>query len=145
MNQYSAWQSYRKVSTTTAPPGQLVLMLFDGAIRFCNQALAGFDHEDPLEFNQTISNNLLRAQSIIHELSQSLDLQQGGELALTLRGLYDYMDRRLTESNLRKTADGIHETIERLGVLQSAWQEMLMRQTPGMAQPEMCASLSACV
>jgi flagellar secretion chaperone FliS len=121
-------------------------MLFDGAIRFCKQALAGFDHDDPLQFNQTINNNLLRAQSILHELSQSLDLQQGGELAATLRGLYDYMDRRLTESNLRKTSTGIHETIERLETLQGAWQEMLTQQNPSVLEPEItCAGLSACV
>ncbi len=120
-------------------------MLFDGAIRFCNQALSGFNHEDPLQFNQTINNNVLRAQNILQELSQSLDLQQGGELASTLRRLYDYMDRRLTESNLHKTADGIEETITRLGTLRSAWQQMLAQQAATVPQYESCGSLSACV
>lgn len=147
MNHANAWQSYKKVSTHTAPPGQLVLMLYDGALRFLERALLAFENDDPLEFNQTINNNLLRAQSILHELNQSLDLQQGGELAMTLRRLYDYMDRRLTESNLKKVPDGITETIQRLTVLRNAWHEMLLGQgatpqpEPGM-QP---AFLSTCV
>lgn len=145
MNHQNVWQSYRKVATVTAPPGQLVLMLFDGAIRFCNQALAGFDHDDPLEYNQTINNNILRAQNILNELNQSLDLQQGGELARTLRQLYDYMDRRLTESNLTKSKEGINETIMRLGTLRGAWYEMLSKQGTPDNQPVSAESLYACV
>ena len=53
------WQSYRQVATQTATPGQLVLMLFDGAIRFLDRALAGFDLDDPAECNSTVSNNVI--------------------------------------------------------------------------------------
>ncbi len=60
-------------------------MLYDGAIRFLERALEGFQHDDPLEFNLTINNNILRAREIINELNNSLDLAQGGELAATLR------------------------------------------------------------
>ena len=78
-------RSYQTIATQTAPPGQLVLMLYEGAIRFLERALAGFQHEDPLEFNETINNNVIRAQDILNELSNSLDLHQGGALAATLR------------------------------------------------------------
>ena len=47
------WQSYRKVSTQTASPAHLVLMLYDGAISFLERGLTGFNYSDPLEFNQT--------------------------------------------------------------------------------------------
>jgi len=131
MNLRQPWQSYRQVSTQTASPGQLVLMLFDGAIRFLDRALEGFELEDPVEFNQTISNNILRGQSIVQELNNSLDLDRGGELALTLRRLYEYMDDRLMESNMRKKPDGIRDTIRRLTTLRDAWQQMLcQRATP---------------
>jgi flagellar protein FliS len=147
MNYTSAWHSYRKVATHTASPGQLVLMLFDGALRFLNRALSGFEKDDPVEFNETINNNLIRAQSIIFELNKCLDLERGGELAITLRRLYDYMDRRLSESNVKKVPDGIAETIQRLTVLRDAWQQMLLSQgTAPQPQPGMQpASLSACV
>src|SRR5215468_7180075 len=67
MNRSNPWKSYREVATQTAPRGQLVLMLFDGALRFLDRALMGFSKDDPAEFNQTISNNIIRAQDIIGE------------------------------------------------------------------------------
>ena len=144
MNYQRPWNSYRQISAHTASPGQLVLMLYDGAIRFLEKSLSGFDMDDPLDFNQTISNNLLRAQSIINELSGTLNLDQGGELAHTLRRLYSYMDDRLMESNLSKTPEGIRDTVRRLTVLRDAWQEMLQRRTVESAQPVEYASLCAC-
>jgi flagellar secretion chaperone FliS len=121
-------RSYQTIATQTAPPGQLVLMLYEGAIRFLERALAGFQHEDPLEFNATINNNVIRAQEILNELNNSLDLHQGGDLAATLRRLYGYMNRQLTLSNTRKSPEGIHDSIERLSVLRDAWSEMLRQQ-----------------
>jgi flagellar secretion chaperone FliS len=136
-------RSYRTIATQTAPPGQLVLMLYEGAIRFLDRALAGFEQEDPLEFNATINNNVLRAQEILHELDHSLDLPQGGELALTLRRLYDYMNRQLTLSNTRKSPEGIHDTLKRLYVLRDAWSEMLREQTCLSPEPASFAGLTA--
>lgn len=119
------WQSYKKVATQTAGPGQLVLMLFDGAIRFLERAQGGFELEDPGEFNLTINNNVHRAQAILDELNGSLDMARGGEISQHLRGLYNYLDRRLDESNRTKTPEGIRECVERLNVLRGAWSEML--------------------
>jgi flagellar protein FliS len=133
MNLTHPWQSYRRVALETAPPGQLVLMLFDGIIRFLEQARQGFAHEDPLEFNRTIHNNITRAQAILQELNTSLNLEAGGEFAATMRGLYNYMDRRLQESNVNKTPEGIREVISRVTVLRDAWHEMLRNATPAAA------------
>lgn len=125
MNHVNAWKSYRQISTQTASPGQLVLMLYDGAIRFLERALLGFGKEDPAEFVQTISNNVLRAQDIIQELNYSLDLERGGAFAANLRDLYFYMDRRLMQSNLDKTPEGIRDVVSRLSILRQAWADML--------------------
>jgi len=121
-------QSYRQVATRTASPGQLVLMLYEGAIRFLERAQTGFALPDPLECNTTINNNLLRAQEIIRELDFSLNLTAGGELAFELRRLYDYFDRRLQESNQKKEPGGITEVIARLSVLRDAWASILQNQ-----------------
>lgn len=128
MNPKNPWQSYQQVATRTASPGQLVLMLYEGAIRFLERAHAGFALEDPVESNTAINNNILRAQDIIRELDFSLNLEQGGDLAAQLRRLYDYFDRRLLEANLRKDAEGITEVIQRLTVLRDAWATMLAQQ-----------------
>ncbi|MEY2411157.1 MAG: flagellar secretion chaperone FliS [Verrucomicrobiota bacterium] len=142
MQNANAWQSYRQVATLTATPGQLVLMLYDGAIRFLEQARAGFAHDDPLEFNQTINNQVIKAQAIINELNLYLDMKNGGDCASNFRRLYDYLDRRLQESNQRKEEKGIQEVISRLTVLRNAWAEMLKQGTtaePGAIHPSLCA------
>ena len=134
MQRVNPWQSYRQVATSTATPGQLVLMLYDGAIRFLEQARLGFTKDDPLEFNQTINNNIIRAQAIINEMNACLNMEAGGELSKTLRGLYNYFDRRLQESNQRKEEQGINEVLQRLGVLRDAWAQMLQKTGPEPAE-----------
>jgi flagellar protein FliS len=119
------WQSYRQVATKTATPGQLVLMLFDGALRFLDRAMVGFDLDDPLDSNLAINNNILKAQEIIRELNMSLNLDKGGEFAVTMRRLYNYYDLQLSQSNLRKDAEGVKLVIRLLTVIRNAWAEML--------------------
>jgi flagellar secretion chaperone FliS len=112
----------------TAAPGQIVLMLFEGAIRFLERAEGGFGIDDPAEANQAIHNNIQRTQEILHELNMALDVQSGGELAQTLRSLYEYMDRRLLESNLHKKSEGVVESRRHLSTLRDAWAQMLQGQ-----------------
>lgn len=129
------WKSYRQITTLTAPPGQLVLMLYEGALRSLERALPGFTYADPAEANMTIHNNLQHAQEIIHELNRSLNLDQGGEFAVTMRRLYDYFDRRIQESNLQKEPTGVEEVIRHLTVLRDAWAAMLQNQSSPEAMP----------
>ncbi len=119
------WDSYRKVATQTATPGQLVLMLYDGALSFLEKALLGFDHQDPLLRNQTISNNIIRSQAIIHQMNASLNMAAGGEVSANFRRLYNYFYRRLTEANRSKQIGPIQEVISRLRVLRDSWAKML--------------------
>lgn len=124
------WKSYRQTATLTAPPGQIILMLYDGALRFLERALSGFRCTDPAELNMTVHNNLQRAGEIIRELDCVLNLERGGELAETLHRLYAYFESRLHTSNLRKQRDGIEEVIRHLSVLRDAWAMMLRGETP---------------
>ena len=119
------WQSYRQVATKTATPGQLVLMLFDGALRFLDKALVGFDLDDPLDSNLAINNNILKAQEILRELNMSLNMEKGGEFATTMRRLYNYYDLQLSQSNLQKDPAGVELVIRLLSVIRGAWAEML--------------------
>jgi flagellar secretion chaperone FliS len=142
MQRNNPWQSYRKVATQTATPGQLVLMLYDGAIRFSEQALTGFQHKDPVGFNQTIHNNIQRASAIIQELNTSLDMRRGGEVSANFRRLYNYMYRRLLQANIRKEREPIEEVIGRLKVLRESWAEML-KQGPNPVDREDATELQA--
>ena len=119
------WQSYRQAATKTATPGQLVLMLFDGALRFLDRALIGFDLDDPLESNLAINNTILKAQDIIRELNASLNMELGGEFSATMRRLYNYYDSQLSKSNLQKDPTGVQLVIRLLTEIRNAWSEML--------------------
>jgi flagellar protein FliS len=96
-------RTYRTNSVLTASPGQLVLMLYDGALKAMRLAREGFaqPESDPRRL-EGINTNLLKAQAIIGELQDTLDHQAGGEFAATMHRLYDYYNRRLLEANIRK-------------------------------------------
>jgi flagellar protein FliS len=100
-------------------------MLFDGALRFLDKALIGFDLDDPLDSNLAINNNIIKAQEILRELNSSLNMEQGGEFATTMRRLYNYYDLQLSQSNLRKDPTGVQLVIRLLSVIRGAWAEML--------------------
>ncbi len=122
-------RTYRANSVLTASPGQLVLMLFDGALKAMNLALDGFDR--PLEDRrriEVINKHLLKAQMILSELQSGLNLAAGGEFAQTMYRLYEYHNRRLFEANIRKDPTAVRE-VERLVMeLRDAWAQMLSQQ-----------------
>ena len=95
-------KSYKAQSVQTASPGKLVLMLFDGYLRFTTAAKKSFDEEDLTKKNEGINNNLIRAQNIVTELQSSLDMSVPGELPGTLYRLYDYVLHQLQQANLQK-------------------------------------------
>ena len=122
-------KTYKTISLQTASQVELVIRMYEGAIRFLEMAKLGFEYEDPIEQIETIHNNVTRAQEIINELNMTLDMEQGGETAIQLRDLYNYFDNRLFDSNLRKDVSGIQEVIDRLGSLLEAWEEIGQEQT----------------
>jgi flagellar secretion chaperone FliS len=141
MRAANPWKSYRETATLTAPPGQIVLMLYEGAIRSLERSLPGFSISDPAEANMIIHNNLQRAQEIIRELNCALNMEQGGEFSANMRRLYDYLERRIWESNLKKNSTGIGEAIRHLTVLRDAWATMLTKQ--GSSAPDPRPALAA--
>jgi len=135
MNYAQARRFYQKIAAETASPGQRVLMLFNGSISFLEKALVGFQSDDPLEFNQTINNNIQRAQAIVRELNTVLDMRAGGSFSDNMRQIYTYLDHRLQESNIRKQKDGVQEALGLLTILRDGWEEMLSRQDEVASAP----------
>lgn len=129
------YQAYQSGAVFTASPAQLVLMLFEGAIKFLNIAVEGFKHQDPLEFNLTIHQNVQKAQAIIRELRACLDPEKGREFADRMTALYDYFDRRLQEGNMKKNSEPLLEVVRHLEVLRDAWKEMMQKQSSTAAAP----------
>lgn len=119
-------RAYQTQSILTASPGQLVLLMYDGALRFLAQARAGFTlpEEDSNRIAQ-INTGLLRAQAVIAELQANLDHSAGGEMAKNFDRLYDYHLRRLLEANVRKDESIVIEVERLLRELREGWAEML--------------------
>ncbi len=119
-------RTYRANSILTASPGQLVLMLFDGALNALAIARAACDDNsgNPRRV-EVIHTQLVKAQKIIAELQGTLNMEAGGEFARTMYGLYDYYDRRLVEANIKKQSAPIAEVERLLGEVRNAWSEML--------------------
>lgn len=144
MRSIDPWKSYHQTATLTAPPGQIVLMLYDGALRFLERALAGFGCADRAELTLTVHNNLQRARDIIRELKCSLNREGGGDLAETLHRLYEYFEHRLHTSNIRKKRDGVEEVIRHLTVLRDAWAAMLRGEgSAAFSEPVPATALAA--
>ncbi len=126
-------QAYRTASVETASPAKLILMLFDGAVRFLHQALAGFDLPAAAARNEAITGNILKSQRIIAELRGSLNLEKGGEVGQTLHRLYSFMDAQLREANLKKDRAPILLTQELLTEVRSGWAQMMQQQPAALA------------
>ena len=129
-------KSYKAQSVQTASPGKLVLMLFDGYLRFTTAAKNAFNEEDLTKKNEGINNNLIRAQNIVTELQSSLDMSVPGELPGTLYRLYDYVLHQLQQANLQKKSETIDEADKVITELREAWAEMLIQNpTEGGSSP----------
>lgn len=118
-------RTYRANAVLTASPGQLVLMLYDGALKALAIARAAFDRPDDPRRIEVINQQLLKAQNIVSELQDGLNFEVGGEFAQTMNRLYDYHHRRLFEANLRKQVEPVIEVERLLKQLRDAWAEML--------------------
>lgn len=127
-------RTYRANAVLTASPGQLVLMLYDGALKALNIARDAFTMgpDDPRRI-QVINEQLLKAQAIIAELQNGLNMEAGGEFAKTMHRLYDYHNRRLLEANLRKQVEPVIEVERLVRELRDAWAQMLSQQQDAAA------------
>lgn len=123
-------RTYRANAVLTASPGQLVLMLYDGALKAMAIAREAFTlPEDDVSRIQIINTQLLKAQNILAELQSGLNMEAGGEFARTMYRLYDYHTRRLTEANIRKQVQPVEEVERLVRELRDAWAQMLTQQT----------------
>lgn len=123
----AAYKQYNQVQIKTANRGKLIVMLYQGAIRFMKKAVMHLDQKDM----EGKGNALIRAQDIILELTYALDqesLDRGDELALNLQRLYLYSYRRLVHANIRMEVEPIQEVIGLLENLLEAWEQILQSE-----------------
>jgi flagellar secretion chaperone FliS len=129
------YQQYRATKVETAGSVDLVVMLYQGAVRFIRLGIESMERGDP----KTAHTNLVRAQDIVVELVGSLNREAGGEIATQLASVYDYCFRRLVTANVKKDPDPAREVIGILRDLGTAWQEIALQQRQAQSQGKAAA------
>jgi flagellar protein FliS len=109
---------YKENAVGTQSKGRLIVMLYDGAVKFLNLALKDLEENNYAEKGRHIA----KAQDIINELNAVLDMETGGEIATNLRSLYCFMLRRLSEANIKKDPRLIQDVIDLLDELNQGWK-----------------------
>ncbi len=123
-------RTYRANAVLTASPGQLVLMLYDGALTALQLGRHFLEApEDTPRRIEMINQQLLKAQNILLELQAGLNFEAGGEFARTMQRLYEYHHRRLLEANIQKRVEPVIEVERLVRELRDAWAEMLSQSS----------------
>ena len=114
---------YRTAKVETASPVQLVVDLYQGAIRFVRQAEAFHAAKDPGSRGRVLG----RAHAIVSELQATLDHDQAPELCEELDRLYDFVLHQITEANVKNDVSTLQPAIEVMEQLESAWAVLARR------------------
>ena len=123
----NALSTYREIRVNTASQGQLIIMLYNEAVRQLDKAL------DLLKLNDTkkdpgrieiIGKAIVKTQEIVCELMVSLDFEKGGDIAANLFSLYTWFNRELMEANISQDARRLTVVRNLLDDLRGAWQEI---------------------
>ena len=121
----NAYSQYNNNKVMTASPAELTLMLYEGAIKFCNMAEKAIDDNDI----QKANTNIIKAQRIIDYLRQTLDMKY--PVAHDFENIYSYLGTRLIEANIRKDIDIVKEVNGHLHSVRDTWKEVMVLTANG--------------
>ena len=119
MPQFNAYAQYANNRIMTASPAELTLMLYEGAIKFNNIAIAAIKEHDI----QRAHVNIVKAQNVIQYLQQTLDTKY--EVSKDFDNIYDYLTRRLLEANVNKDVEILEEVNGHLRSVRDTWKEVM--------------------
>jgi flagellar protein FliS len=137
----NAHNAYQTVQVTTTDRGRLLLMMYEGAIKFLRQAKMGLEENDISKFCRFLS----KGQAIVAELMNTLDFEKGGSIARDLDRLYDFMLFYLTEANLHRDAKRVGKVIELLDTIYSAYKEIIEGEKKTVSQTEKAAEVTEAI
>ncbi len=115
----NAYAQYNNSKVLTASPAELTLMLYEGAIKFCNIAEMAIENKDVPKAHE----NIVKVQKIIDYLRQTLDMKYA--VAQDFERIYVYLSRRLVEANLKKDIEILQEVHEHLRSVRDMWKEVM--------------------
>lgn len=115
----AAYAQYKNSKILTASPAELTLMLYEGAIKFCNIAIEGIKEKDIPKAH----THIVKAQRIVDHLRITLDMKY--PVAQDFERIYSYLARRLTEANVQKDPEILEEVNEHLRAVRDTWKEVM--------------------
>lgn len=115
----NAYSQYNNSKILTASPAELTLMLYDGAIKFCNIAEMAIEQNDIPKAH----NNIIKTQRIIDYLRQTLDMKYA--VAQDFERIYTYLSGRLVEANMKKDTEILEEVNTHLRSVRDTWKEVM--------------------
>ena len=119
MNPYL--KQYQRTEVETATPEKILILMYDGAVQFLNKALIALDEKNIPETH----NNIVGAERIILEFMNTIDFEQGGDFAVRLNALYQYLYNRLVEANMKKDKEIVQQVLNFLVDLRATWKQAL--------------------
>ena len=117
----SAYAQYQNNKIMTASPAELTLMLYEGAIKFCNIAIVAIENKDVPKAHL----NIIKVQRIIDEFRMTLDMRY--PVAQDFDNVYVYLLRRLREANVRKDKEILEEISDHLHAMRDTWKEVMRK------------------
>lgn len=115
------YQNYHNNKIMTASPAQLTLMLYDGAIKFCNKAIMAVEEGDI----QKAHDNIKKVERIIEEFRATLNFKY--QVANDFEKVYKYLNERLIEANIHKDKEILEEVLKHLRTMRETWEEVMKR------------------
>lgn len=115
----NAYAQYKNSKVLTASPAELTLMLYEGAIKFCNVAIDAVECKD-IERAHT---NIVKVENIIDYLRKTLDMKY--PVAQDFERMYVYLDQRLVEANVKKDVEILEEICDHLHAIRDNWKEVM--------------------
>ena len=116
---HNPYQAYQSNAVTTASPGELTLMLYNGCLRFMKAARMAMENKEIEKKNE----NLIKAQNIISELRVTLNMEL--EVSKNMMVMYDYILRRLIEANMKNDTAILDEAEELVTGFRDTWKQAI--------------------
>ena len=128
MTYHAGAAAYKNMEVTSSNRLKIIIMVYDAAIASLKEAVETHQRHDYLKRNQYIS----RAQSIIFELNNALDMKNGGDIADNLRKLYHFLNRHLGDALTSDSLAAIEQSVHILETLREAWQAIAESRNAGL-------------
>ena len=119
MTQANGYNAYAQNKVMTASPAELTLMLYEGAIKFCNIAVVAIEQKDYAKAN----TNIQKAERIIGEFQATLNFKYA--VAKDFDNVYRYLMERLIQANMKKDTEILGEVLKHLRTMRDTWKEVM--------------------